>query len=95
MEVQVCGRDWGEHSSATGGYYSCNRFVPAAASAAAAEPSGLRSFLSSLYGRVQVRPFDLISCLQMRDSQPNQAACLWQQAGVLRRRVLLCRHVHS
>lgn len=50
--MQVCGRDWKEHSSSTGGYYSCNRFVPDGA--VDTEPSGIRAFLSSLYGRVQV-----------------------------------------
>ena len=58
----MCGRDWKEHSSSTGGFYACNRFVPAAEGSAAgttgtagtAEPPSIRSFFSSLYGRMQV-----------------------------------------
>lgn len=53
--AQVCGRDWREHSSETGGYYSCNRSAQAGPdSPAAVEIFGIRSYISSLCGKVQV-----------------------------------------
>ena len=53
--MQVCGRDWREHSSETGGYYSCNRSAQAGPDGpAAVEIFGIRSYISSLCGKVQV-----------------------------------------
>lgn len=53
--AQVCGRDWNEHSSETGGYYSCNRSAQADLDGPAAVGIfGIRSYISSLCGRVQV-----------------------------------------
>ena len=52
LYAQVCRRDWREHSSETGGYYSCNRSAQADPDGPAAV--GIRSYISSLCGRVQV-----------------------------------------
>ena len=66
----MCGRDWKEHSSSTGGFYACNRFVPAGegSAAGAAEPSSIRSFLSSLYGRVQVSISAMLPAAELKNT---------------------------
>ena len=67
--VQVCGDEWGKHSSATGGFYACNRYVaPDQATAdslgdAGAGP-GLRAFLGSMLGKIQV-PVMAFTCVPL------------------------------
>jgi hypothetical protein len=59
----VCGDDWMKHSSATGGFYSCNRYAPppdqATADASDSAGPGLRAFLGSVLGKIQVWALDL------------------------------------
>ena len=60
--MQICGSDWASHNSATGGFYKCNRFRAAVEEEAAGQEGGsvgLRSFLGSVFGRIQVCHLDL------------------------------------
>ncbi len=55
---QVCGDDWVKHSSATGGFYSCNRWAPpdqAHDDPLGSAGAGVRAFLGSMLGRIQVQ----------------------------------------
>ena len=48
-----------KHSSATGGFYSCNRWAPAPDEACAdlgSAGAGVRAFLGSVLGKIQARP---------------------------------------
>lgn len=51
----MCGGDWSEHNSATGGYYRCNRYVPQAeAGDAGGSGSAPWAFIGDFFGKIQV-----------------------------------------
>ena len=51
----VCGGDWAEHNSATGGYYRCNRYAPAADGAEPGGASAPWAFIGDFLGKIQAR----------------------------------------
>lgn len=83
--MQVCGGDWASHNSATGGYYKCNRFKAAAEAEAASQGAGsggVRAFLNSVFGRIQVSdtPYFRTST---NPSTPSQICLLHESARIL------------
>ena len=52
----MCGGDWSEHNSATGGYYRCNRYVPQADAGDAGGSGGAPwAFIGDFLGKIQVQ----------------------------------------
>jgi len=69
----VCGGDWAEHNSATGGYYRCNRYAPAADGAEPGGASAPWAFIGDFLGKIQARHHP--SCLRSYGRVPGSGAC--------------------
>ena len=78
----MCGDEWCKHSSATGGFYACNRYV--APDQAADQPAGalgdaglgLRAILGSMLGKIQVSDWAQCVLLSIHLSNPLNT-CAW------------------
>ncbi len=94
--MQICGGDWASHNSATGGFYKCNRFRAAVEAEAASQEGGtvgVRAFLGSVFGRIQVRHpfFDHLVTVKFRKLAVLHKLCMPGNLSY-NRKCICCAH---